>query len=983
MAIGKQSSEITGSLSTTLDAHASTHQSGQSDELNHDLLAGFSANEHVDHSSVSVSGGTSLAGGGPITTNQTLTLVNDEASPGNNKVYGTDGSGVKGWQDASAGSGDVTAAAVLTDNAVIRGDGGAKGVQDSSASVTDAGVLKVPALGIGGFADYDAQFGNVSNYGMISVGTAVMGRTNDVTGDVDLRGAVVIKNAGTVNGDAEFVFIESSGSIRFAIPASADGNATYNPRSMLIAGPAPSDSAAVNVAYWQTNESIFHNLTCTTGSTGADLGVQNDLEVEGDIFADSIKESTSAAGVTIDGTLVKDGLVDTVDLDNPNHSIVLSSNRYQLENDETSPGNDKIYGTNGSGVKGWQDNTSLCFGVVAVSGEDSIEADASGDTLNVAPGYASEVTTVAATDTLTSGVDKEYLPANNGFESERSATTLAFNNSTREFSITPTGADFVFFCDGEKFTKTSAQTVTITDTEGNWYIYFNASGVLTATQTWDSDIIKLWTFVSVLYWDSSNDKQLYLGDNRYGRRMAGETHYFIYETIEAQYADGLALESILADQDGSSNAHAQLSLEDGEFRDAELDQQITNGFPQTLAPIAELPVYYRSGAAGVWRKIDATSYPMTTTGSGRAAYNYWNGSTWSLAEAAEGKIVASHILVTSDLNEPVLVLLGEDQYDTLAEASRGAAQEVADGHHREFNRIFAFTVTISSVLFQTSSSYTNAVKSRIRKTTAGSNYLDYRRPLSASLSTAVTSHDALTGLADDDHTQYLLVDGTRAMSDDLDMGTNAITNVGNVDGVDVGNPNHSIVVASNRYQLSGDEASPGNWEVYGTNGSGTKGWQSASTVISNSSKSGHTASRSRTGDTTAPATWADIDFGTLGEESDVNVIELSDTFDDRIYVRVDGMYMVGVQLPIYLEGGGEVSIRLRVNDTTTLSLWPAVTAPPSAPQDVWVHFSIAEPFALDADDYLTWQWEDQVEYGNTYLSDAGSFVVTLLREGSF
>jgi hypothetical protein len=46
-------------------------------------------------------------------------------------------------------------------------------------------------------------------------------------------------------------------------------------------------------------------------------------------------------------------------------------------------------------------------------------------------------------------------------------------------------------------------------------------------------------------------------------------------------------------------------------------------------------------------------------------------------------------------------------------------------------------------------------------------------------------HGNLQGLLDDDHTQYLLVDGTRAMSGDLDMGANAITNVGLVDGVDV------------------------------------------------------------------------------------------------------------------------------------------------------------------------------------------------------
>lgn len=46
-------------------------------------------------------------------------------------------------------------------------------------------------------------------------------------------------------------------------------------------------------------------------------------------------------------------------------------------------------------------------------------------------------------------------------------------------------------------------------------------------------------------------------------------------------------------------------------------------------------------------------------------------------------------------------------------------------------------------------------------------------------------HGSLSGLTDDDHTQYLLVDGTRAMTGNLDLGSNNITNVSTVDGVDI------------------------------------------------------------------------------------------------------------------------------------------------------------------------------------------------------
>lgn len=49
----------------------------------------------------------------------------------------------------------------------------------------------------------------------------------------------------------------------------------------------------------------------------------------------------------------------------------------------------------------------------------------------------------------------------------------------------------------------------------------------------------------------------------------------------------------------------------------------------------------------------------------------------------------------------------------------------------------------------------------------------------------VVSHSALLNLLNDDHPQYLLVDGTRAMSGDLDMGTNDVTNAGTYNGVTV------------------------------------------------------------------------------------------------------------------------------------------------------------------------------------------------------
>lgn len=175
--------------------------------------------------------------------------------------------------------------------------------------VTFNTVVTIEGLGTGGQTDYDLKVGDVDGsptYGMIQLGNACIGRTSFRAGDMDIDGSVIYRNiSGPVTSEIEHVFVESTGSTtRFALAKAGVGNATYNSRSMLIAGPAPADTNYVKVSYWQTTNNIFDNLACDTSGVGADLGVQNDLEVEGTIFVDDVNESTSGVGITFNNSVI-------------------------------------------------------------------------------------------------------------------------------------------------------------------------------------------------------------------------------------------------------------------------------------------------------------------------------------------------------------------------------------------------------------------------------------------------------------------------------------------------------------------------------------------------------------------------------------------------------------------------------------------------------------------------------------------------------
>ena len=122
-------SELSGSLVITGSVTASLGFSGSFDidetTINHDNLSGFVGNEHIDHSSVSITGINGLTGGGDITTSRTITLDGTSAyfTASVQSVLATHtGSFATTGSNIFSGSQNITGSIQLTGSAAIGGD---------------------------------------------------------------------------------------------------------------------------------------------------------------------------------------------------------------------------------------------------------------------------------------------------------------------------------------------------------------------------------------------------------------------------------------------------------------------------------------------------------------------------------------------------------------------------------------------------------------------------------------------------------------------------------------------------------------------------------------------------------------------------------------------------------------------------------------------------------------------------------------------
>jgi hypothetical protein len=314
-----------------------------------------------------------------------------------------------------------------------------------------------------------------------------------------------------------------------------------------------------------------------------------------------------------------------------------------------------------------------------------------------------------------------------GFPNLKEDSTISFDDVSRNFTIAPTGSTFTVYS-GIRYDLTAKSRV-ITNVTGYHWLYFNSSGILSEAVNPDEDLQKtLYTqtgLVAVVYWNASSSARLSMCDKRHGTSMDGASRLQWKNTVGAKYVSGFDLGDISADEDGTLDSHARLSVSSGVISDGDLEHSISAKSANT-----PWPFFYRGGSPGNWlRVIPATNAPIFTfeisPGLDFVGYNVVSEIAISTVSPISNKRTMTHIFATSDPDQPIIAVMGRSEDVRIAEVYANARQEVTD---ILADIPFSECVPIASVSYYCSNGFDNDVKAVIASllNDGATTYIDWR-----------------------------------------------------------------------------------------------------------------------------------------------------------------------------------------------------------------------------------------------------------------
>lgn len=354
--------------------------------------------------------------------------------------------------------------------------------------------------------------------------------------------------------------------------------------------------------------------------------------------------------------------------------------------------------------------------------------------------------------------DTQYL---NGIQNASDVAVSSDGGTPPTITFTFTGTVYVW-SDGIRYAKTGSENIQITDVNGTHVIYYNGS-TLTVVANPSHDavdaIIEDKAIVAIVYWNTNSNVTPILACELHGIKMPGATHHYLHDTRGAQYEEGAGLSGYTLNT--ASDAAISFDLTDLEFYDEDIQVEVIDGsaavqYEQVLTGDAEIPVLYKDAVDQSWVEQAASTLPYIVGGTPSIQYMDKDNS-FALTEVASNKWCSYWLVATNDWQYPIKMIPGDQEYNSINDALQNAQDEILN-----FGDLPAaeFIVMYQFIMKRSAGGTKNALISAI---------VDLRESgKSGTAANPATDHGGLTGLGDDDHTQYALLAGRDAQQQVLD-----------------------------------------------------------------------------------------------------------------------------------------------------------------------------------------------------------------------